>query len=245
MTQKKKKRMRLSNDFLLRVMGAQEGGSLLVHDRSEMDDVNALKVFKRVGSQQTYIDASRCCNLSSQLLNRHLPMNCPVLLYLDLSYTKCDDLTYVFQYCQSLKTLNIAGLDFLVHNLKGIGGLYNLEVLSLRSSSTVDIRELTLLPVLRSVDLGYTKLQHIEKAFENKNRLEEIVMDYCELKDVQIFLDMIPGLEALKAMNIQGSNLMDSEIFINDLAVGPIYFEKTCRRYAFYTIFFSNAKTYS
>lgn len=222
--------MRVANDFILRVMGAQEGGSIIPLDRSAVDDVIATRVLTRMGSQQSYIDIARCYAVSSSIINKHLPHHCTALVYLDVSYTKCDDLTQIFLHCQGLRTLNAAGLTFLVHDLQGIGNLYQLEALSLRSSSITDIRAIEGLPLLRSLDFGCTTLTKIEKAFNNKKRLEEILFDYCQISNTEAFLDAVPALESLKVMNLHGSNLLDSEIFIRDLAVGPVYFEKMCRR---------------
>jgi hypothetical protein len=207
--------MNLSNDFLIRIVGAQDGFRVPVL-KGKIEDTNMLMTIKLSGEQQSFCDVSRCEKLSAHFLTRVIPLSCPHLLYLDLSYTKTDDLTTVFSCCSHLKILNISGLSLLVPSLSGIQQLTYIEVVSLRSSNIDDISAIKELQCLRSLDIGVTNIKKVGRyTFENKNRLEELLLDECQITNNTAANDMLDGigyLSCLKFINLTKCSLEEKEV---------------------------------
>lgn len=221
--------MLLSSDFVMRMTGPVDGYRM-PEDKSKTHDYQVDLVLKRIGKAQTFVDISRCPLLSSHLLNRELPKCCSNLLYLDLSYTHCNDLTGIFQYCPYLKALNVAGLTLLEEHLQGIELLSDLEVLSLRESNVTDISALVAVSLLRSLDLGKTTIKHILSALNDKERLEELLLDGCITELTLDFLIAMSKMKRLKLVNLHEGSFAMKRAQLSRSLEFPIYFEPYARR---------------
>jgi hypothetical protein len=111
------------------MLGALDGFQIPEHDKIQINDAIGITIIKTLGDHQIFVNFAFCTSLSSYFLTRTLPMTCSSLIHLDISYTQCDDLTTIFQQCTCLRTLNAAGLQLLVPNIKGIEAVYTLEAL--------------------------------------------------------------------------------------------------------------------
>jgi hypothetical protein len=244
--------MNLSNDFLIRIVGAQDGFRVPVL-KAKIEDTNMLMTIKLSGEHQSFCDVSRCEKLSAHFLTRVIPLSCPHLMYLDLSYTKTDDFTTVFSSCSHLKVLNISGCSLLIPSLSGIQQLTYLEVVSLRSSNIDDISALKELQCLRSLDLGVMSIKKVGKyAFENKNRIEELLLDECQFINNSAMNDMLDGigyLSSLKFINLTKSSLEEKDVkeilsssftFSSSVYYDSIYYETKTRRELFFRAIIEN-----
>lgn len=205
-------------------------GYRIPEDKSKAHEYNIELVLKRSGKQQTFLDVSRCPLLSSHFVNRQIPMACPNLLYLDLSYTHCNDISGICKYCPMLKALNIAGLTFLEGHLSGIEVLSDLEALSLRESNITDISALASLWLLRSLDLGRTKITHLGNGLEEKERLEEILLDGCVSDLTHEFFAAMSKMKRLKLVNLHEGSFAMKRAQLSRTLEFPIYYEPFARR---------------
>eukprot|EP01039_Chlorochromonas_danica_P009162 gene9162-10114_t len=231
--------MMVSNDFLLRTIGRQDGIILPIH-KSDVRDYLLEVILKRIGGQQSFLDLSRCFVLSPRVVNFLTPTHCTNLLYLDLSYTKCDELDMIFQKCLFLEGFVVAGLQLLHPVLTGIGNLHHLQLLSIRSSNIKDIRGIEACSCLRSLDLGYLSLHAVSlSALVSHIRLEELLLDNTCVIDTSIeeTITSLPPchLPELKLLNVQESDF-SSHItwFIGEETTRDVYLETVPRRRLFF-----------
>ncbi len=222
--------MLLSSDFSMRMTGPVDGYRI-PEDKSKTHEYNVDIVIKRAGKQQTFLDISRCPLLSSHFLNREIPSSCPNLLYLDLSYTHCNDLSGIYKFCTYLKALNIAGVTLLEADLRGIDALADLEALSIRESNVTDISAVASLLLLRSLDLGRTKIDKLDKGLHDKERLEEILLDGCITNLSQEFIFAMSKMKRLKVVNIHEGTFALKRAVLSRSFEFPVYYEPYARRY--------------
>jgi hypothetical protein len=228
--------MNITSDFFVRMVGAQDGYRIPAL-KGKADDTSSVMPICLGGEQQNFVDLSRCINLSPKFLTRTLPLACSFIMYLDISYTKADDLTTVYTNCLHLKVLNLAGLQLLIPTLKGIQKLTNLEVISIRSSNIQDISGFDDLLCLRSIDCGELSLKKVQNALKNKDRLEELLFDSTRMLNYECIsdvMDELSNLTSLKLFNITNSGLAEESVFIKDiLGAQPVYYEPRVRRLLF------------
>eukprot|EP01031_Cornospumella_fuschlensis_P026618 gene26618-32167_t len=225
--------MEVSHDFLLRIIGTSDG-ILLPTQKHLVTDYNVEVILKRIGSVQVFLDISRCPHLSAHIVSGFVPSHCSVLLYLDISYTSCSDLDIVFNKCRQLKTLNIAGLELIDAHLEGIEYLVDLQVLSIRSSNIQDIAAVGQLEMLRSLDLGCTRLRNVHTALAMQHRLEELLLDNCTLLDKIDISKRVPHLPELKLLNVADSDFTLFKDLMPPKINHRVYIEATTRRIQFW-----------
>lgn len=229
----------VSNDFLLRTIGRQDGIILPIH-KSEVRDYIVEVILKRIGGQQSFVDLSRCLALSPRIVNFLIPIQCSNLLYLDLSYTKCDELDSIFSKCLFLEGFIGAGLQLLHPTLTGIENLHHLQLLSIRSSNIKDIRGIEACSCLRSLDLGCLSLHAVAlSALASHARLEELLLDNSCIINASVeetITSMQPcHLPELKLLNVQESDF-SSHItwFIGEQTTRDVFLEAVPRRRLFF-----------
>jgi len=101
--------MLVSNDFTMRMNGTIL--PQIIENKSELNDINFENFIKKVGCYQIFIDISRCFKLTT-LSYRHFNL-CKNILYLDISYTSCNDIYIICFNCSSLKCINLSGLQLM------------------------------------------------------------------------------------------------------------------------------------
>ncbi|RYH31449.1 hypothetical protein EON65_02590 [archaeon] len=231
--------MEVSHDFLLRIIGTSDG-ILLPTQKHLVTDYNVEVILKRIGSVQVFLDISRCPHLSAHIVSGFVPSHCTVLLYLDISYTNCSDLDIVFTKCRQLKTLNIAGLELIDSHLEGIEYLVDLQVLSIRSSNIQDIAAVGQLEMLRSLDLGCTRLCNVHVALAMQHRLEELLLDGCTLLDNIDITKRVPHLPELKLLNVVNSDFSAYRDLMPLKIHHRVYIETNTRRIQFFDAILRN-----
>lgn len=114
-----------------------------------------------IGSYQVFIDISRC-SLITSLPCRSFIM-CTNLLYLDISYTKLNDISTICEFCTYLKGINISAIKMIEQNIYNkLSNLEYLQILQMRYSNVHELNFILYLQQLRSLDLGNTIIQCIE-----------------------------------------------------------------------------------
>ena len=101
--------MLVSNDFTMRMNGTIL--PQIIENKSELNDINFENFIKKVGCYQIFIDISRCFKLTT-LSYRHFNL-CKNILYLDISYTSCNDIYIICFNCSTLKCINLSGLQLM------------------------------------------------------------------------------------------------------------------------------------
>lgn len=227
--------MLVSNDFSMRMLGVlipQVPG-----DKSEVYDSTFESVIRKVGSHQRFVDISRCYKLTS------LPYGCfnmcKSLLYLDVSYTKLNDIRPITDNCTALKALNVAGIKFMDQQGSHIAHLSSLEVLVLRKSNVNDISWVNKLLVLRSLDLGVLNMS-VDPIFAMRNltRLQELLLDCSKIKvpaqiDTTFTLEhanILRNLPSLRLLNVCESDWAGWLDYFNHIVGRPISIELCSRR---------------
>lgn len=234
--------MILSSDFALRCKGAKDGFSV-PEDKDAINDSIAETCLRIEGPLLSFLDVSRCRELSHSFIASKIPMICSNLTYLDISYTNCKDATSIYEQLLGLKALNMAGLNLINPTLNGIEYLDSLEILSIRASNIRDVRALAHLHCLRSLDLGETTLHSLHDILEGQRRLDELFLDECviigSLDKVETYISQ---LDSLKLLNIQDGSLSDWGPLFMEAIPRPLYFEASPRRTLFFeTIVANNA----
>ena len=189
-------------------------------------------VFKSIvcvtGNHQALLDISRCYKLSPPIFN-HLE-RCASLQYLDLSYTPIRDLMPI-KSCKSLRALNICGLRLSSDiSFDALQDLTSLEILLLRSSNISKGARLKELIMLRSLDIGNTKIDSIEFV-STLRRLEEFFMDniplFARASHIKHCISVLQELSSLRLLNVNGTvldqhyeelSLIDPDISIEDVS---------------------------
>lgn len=221
--------MQVSNDFLLRTIGAQDGIIMPVDKKAARDYLCEI-VLKRIGRQQTFLDISRCGLLSAHFSNFTVPNLCPNLVYLDISYTACDDLDVIFTRCKQLKALNVAGVRAMHPSLSGISVLTELEYFCMRSSNIVDISDLASCLVLRSLDFGHCTVRDLCSTLRSHDRLEELLLDNCKAFRGSGELEVkVMHLPSLRLLNVCEGDF-PAHWFTASATVSRVYEEPSARR---------------
>lgn len=206
--------MQVSNDFALRMVGNLL--PQLPRDKTQVYDSNFESVIRKLGAHQLFIDASRCTKLST------LPFGCfrlcKSLLYLDISYTKLNDLRVLTENCSNLRALNISGLALMDRTYNDVANLASIEVLAARNCNIQNVDWLEKLSCLRSLDIGMNTVKtdpiwHVR----SMTRLEELVLDRTkfpveiEEEGVPVYanIEVFEDLTSLKLINISETELSD------------------------------------
>lgn len=216
----------------MRLLGAKDGIRVTTDKKAVSDYITEI-ILKRVGGHQSFLDLSKCVNLSPRCISRRAILECPHLIYLDVSYTRCDDLSAIYNL-QQLRGLNVAGLQLLSTDLKGIEKLIILEALCLRNTNITNISNLLFLECIRSLDLGYTQITVYGEALRRKNRLEELLLDHCMISaSVTDLCEQIMDLENIKLLNLHEGSLESSGESIVVSIPHTIFLEPYPRRYEY------------
>ena len=106
---------------------------------------------------------------------------------------------------EALKGFNASGLDIMGDGYDCIANLQSLEVLMLRNSNIMKTEWFRHMSILRSLDLGGTKV-HLSDSFGSNVRLEELLLDDCKFPNLegteQEYLNCFKSLRALRCLNI-------------------------------------------
>jgi Leucine-rich repeat (LRR) protein len=221
--------MFVSSDYVMRMCGLVDG-KRLTDDKNKTNEQLTGLVLRRSGKHQTFLDISRCLLLGARFLNRTVPSCCPNLLYLDISYTSCDDLASVYLHCPALRTLNASGLQLMDATLNGIEELTELEVLSIRGSNIRDISALAEAVLMRSLDLGNTTIDVVTNAFDSKERLEELLLDGCQTAFVDEIILAMSFMKRLKLVNLHEGVFAMKRSSIARTMEWPVHYEPYARR---------------
>jgi len=147
-------------------------------NRAALDDALFTSQIHLMGGHQLMVDVSRCSSVSPQKFTA-LKL-CTAVNFLDVSFTHIESLREIAQNCTSLRSLVLAGLNSMPEDAYNqLSKLTTLECLSLRNSknvSTKAIRNIKDLVMLRSLDLGLTKITSID-CLQGLTRLEELNLD--------------------------------------------------------------------
>jgi hypothetical protein len=221
--------MLVSCDFSVRMVG-----HLIPQvpvDKAQVFDNNFESVMRKLGPHEAFIDISRCKNLTT------LPFRCfslcSSLLYLDISYTRLNDLKVIAENCYDLRGINISGLELMDRTYTRVASLASLEVLVMRKCNVLNVDWLENLPMLRSLDLGMNNVKtdpvwHVR----NLTRLEELALDCSTfLAALYANVDVFDGLPALKLLNICETPLEPCTPQIVDKIGRLILVESAARRY--------------
>ena len=231
--------MLVSNDFSIRMVGyliPQVPG-----DKSEVYDHTFESVMKKIGQQQVFIDISRCSKLTT--LPFRCFQSCKSLLYVDVSYTKLNDLRSLCDHLYDLRALNVSGLEVMDSLYHPIAKLPSLEVLTIRNCNISKIDFIENLSCLRSLDLGCNTVTtdpilHIR----NLTRLQELVLDSTkfpiETWGEPVFtwanIDVFDHLSSLKLLNISETALEQFQVQIKQRIDRNILMETESRRLVAY-----------
>lgn len=227
--------MLVSNDFSMRMLGQlipQVPG-----DKREVYDTTFESVIRKIGVHQSFVDISRCTKLTT------LPYGCfqmcRSLLYLDVSYTKLNDIRPITENCTALKALNVAGVQFMAGGSNNISHLASLEILVLRNSNVNDIAWVNKLQVLRSLDLGVLAITSDPiLVTRTLTRLQELLLDCTKIKapakiDNQFTLDhasVLRSMPNLRLVNVCESDWVDWVEYIKHVLGRPICVQPVSRR---------------
>jgi len=200
-------------------------------------DTTFESVIRKIGVHQSFVDISRCTKLTT------LPYGCfqmcRSLLYLDVSYTKLNDIRPITENCTALKALNVAGINFLEEGSSNISNLASLEVLILRGSNVNDISWVNRLQVLRSLDLGVLSITSDPVLVtRNLTRLQELLLDCTKIKapakiDNQFTLDhasVLRSMPNLRLVNVCESDWVDWVDYIKHVLGRPVCVQPSSRR---------------
>lgn len=225
----------VSHDFAMRMVGIlipQIPGS-----KEDVFDTTLESIVRKIGPHQTFLDISRCMQLTT------LPFAClqlcKSLLYLDVSFTKINDLRVISEQCVSLRGLNIAGTSLMDGNYSTIANLVSLEVVVLRNSNINDISWIHQLSMLRSLDLGVIQF-HTDPIAEIRNltRLQELLLDCstfpfqketAELSNTPLF-EPFRNLPGLRLINLCETEAAAFTEIIRQCIKHHVYFEPMARR---------------
>jgi len=228
--------MLVSNDFSMRMLGQlipQVPGN-----KSEVYDSTFESVIRKIGAHQSLIDISRCSMLTS------LPYGClhmcKSLLYLDVSFTKLNDIRPITENCTALKALNVAGIQFMEGSSSNIAYLASLEVLVLRNSNVHDISWVSKLPVLRSLDLGVLSITSDPiLSTRLQTRLQELLLDNTRIRVPapvsNVFTlehaAILRSMPHLRVLNVCESDWIDWVEYVKHVLDRPVCIEASSRRY--------------
>lgn len=221
--------MQVSSDFTVRLTGTSY--YQVPKKKKEVDDEKLISIIGMCGQHNIFIDISRCVLLTSVAFTK-LSL-CKSLIYLDISYTTIETLNIIAESCLSLKSLNFAGCNNII-NYQPLLIMISLEFLSLRLSNFESEELLQNLQILRSLDLGWTKIKGIS-SISNFTRLEELLLDGCmsiertNTANVSL-LDTFSSLENLKLLDINNSAFSDIEDNISKSLNFNLCIEKKSRR---------------
>ena len=223
-------RMLVSSDRILRVMGSHN--QQLPRDKEELTDTAFHSIHRKIGYHQTFLDIARGYQLTSSSFA--MLGECCNLMYLDISFTKIDDISDIATNCLNLRGLNLAGLQLVDSRYTGLRSFLNMEVLSLRLSNISYLDSLEDLVCIRSLDLGCTKFESL-KPIAPLRRLEELVLDYST-----IMHGSLPSFhfKELKLLNPYKSSEQKSLQQLLDEVDGVdgshLIVETLCRRYVYH-----------
>lgn len=227
--------MMVSHDFAMRMVGnliPQIPGS-----KEEVYDTTLESIVRKIGAHQVFMDISRCGKLTT--LKFGCLQLCKSLSYLDVSYTKINDLRTISDNCVSLRGLNVAGTTLMDGNYSIVANLVSLEVLTLRNSNVNDVSWVHLLPMLRSLDLGILQV-HTDPIAEIRNltRLEELLLDCSTFPVCQEpsklsthLFEPFRHLPNLRLINLSETELSGHADNIRQCMTHHVYVEPMARRY--------------
>ena len=225
--------MILSNYYLIKKLGKHL--VKIPSDKKECNDDIIENISLKVGKHQVFLDISRCPNLSNSIIPIIIQLY-DSILYLDISFTKINDLTSIINNCNLLKSLNIAGLKITSSdNYNSLENLLYLELLNLRSSNVSNLLFLRNSYCLRSLDIGCTEIisDGIEIVLNNCTRLEELRLDGCRHYDLTTTTTTIDYLKDILQKNISLTviNINDSNIELPSPFPSKCIFENCSRRF--------------
>lgn len=199
--------MLVSNDFAIRMMGSLF--PQVPQRKMEVTDAMMESVLRKIGPQQVFLDVSRCWKLTVQPFN--CLKLCKSLVYLDVSYTKLRDLDVIAENCESLRGLNVSGLEINNDSYNALANLQALEVLHLRNCNIISMEWFKDMHTLRSLDLGASTVQ-LSDSLSNCTRLEELLLDGCPLSNIvgreKKALEYFTQLPELKVLNLVDTPLV-------------------------------------
>jgi hypothetical protein len=183
--------------------------SLCKDDKIDLTNDVFDSVYRKIGAHQIHLDISRCMRLTHETISSTISVGVS-LMYLDISYTHVMDISLICSSCLAIRVLSLAGLNLVDSKYQSITALQSLEVLSLRSSNISDIKAISFLPLLRSLDLGSTSFSSVE-SLVNLGRLEELLLDDSRVTDACSDLSNMRVFKSMKSLQL--INLMFSNIF--------------------------------
>jgi len=168
--------MLISHTYLSRIVGRR--GHQCPDKKDDVSDEIAQSILGVAGNHQQLVDVSRCHRLTPRMFE--IFTRCEALLYLDLSYTKVADLSFL-RACPALRAFNGAGLKLTNDTgYDALRDLPNLELLILRSSNLSNGSRLKEAFLLRSLDVSYTRIDSLD-FLKDMGRLEELVIESLSL----------------------------------------------------------------
>ena len=207
--------MLMNSNYLLRRMA---GVYQPPEKKSDVTDVLFKSIINQMGGHQMMMDISRCRLLvPTSFYDFNI---CTNLQYLDVSYTQIDDLDPITDNCTVLRSLVLAGIEFLSPvTFQPLSKLVSLELLSLRSSNIESSEYLQGLLQLRSLDLGHSGISSIG-CLQGLTRMEELCLDHSMLKGeacVPESLHCLSRLKLLRLLNVCGTELEKASASILDV----------------------------
>lgn len=205
--------------------------------KDDVYDTTLESIIRKIGSHQVFLDISRCRKLTT--LKFGCLQLCKSLLYLDVSYTKINDLRTISDHCVSLRGLNVAGTSMMDGNYSIVENLVSLEVVVLRNSNVIDVSWVHQLPMLRSLDLGELKVTtNPISEIRNLTRLQELLLDCSTFPfqnesaaqpTSQVF-EPFRNLPNLRLINLSETDLNPYADNIRQCINHHVYFEPMARR---------------
>lgn len=224
--------MLVSHDTTIKYMFKIHDFSPQVMKKDEVTDTKCSQILKLCGLHQTSVDFSRCPLLKPNFFDNNLKL-CENISYLDVSFTQFESVDCLYSL-PSLQSLVLSGTSIAAGEFDQLSGLTNLQALSLRSTAFSTSLVLKDFEMLRSLDLGETKIRDIG-GLGGCSRLEELALDNCkQLRGQECIADSLYNLSQLK--NIRLLNIWHTELEqwidqLLDVVPRETVIETTPRRY--------------
>ena len=190
--------MLVSNDFTMRMNGTIL--PQIIENKSQLNDIDFENFIKKVGCYQIFIDISRCYKLTT-LSYRHFNL-CKNILYLDISYTSCNDIYIICLNCSTLKCINLSGLQLMNTSSCNNNSNINSKTSSNRNNSSNSYSNNSNNNNNRNDDYQY--LEHLYF-------LQILILKSCNIKN----LHFISNLKMLRSLDLSYTSI-DSLSYLNN-----------------------------